>query len=49
MDIEQVIRDMNSIIGVDADQVGVEGRMMELRLTVSRSRSLAVLIARPHP
>ena len=31
MDFQEPIRDVNSIIGVDADQVGVEGRMMELR------------------
>jgi len=31
MDFEEPVRDVNSIIGVDADQVGVEGRMMELR------------------
>jgi hypothetical protein len=31
MDFEQPIGDVNSVIGVDADQVGVEGRMMDLR------------------
>jgi hypothetical protein len=31
MDFEQPIRDVNSEIGVDVDQVGVEGRVMELR------------------
>jgi hypothetical protein len=31
MDFKQPIRDVNSVIGVDADQVGIEGRMMELR------------------
>jgi|SRR6516164_1301327 hypothetical protein len=30
MQIEQPIRDLNSVIGVDADQVGVESRVMEL-------------------
>jgi hypothetical protein len=31
MNFEQPIGDVNSVIRVDADQVGVEGRMMELR------------------
>jgi hypothetical protein len=30
MNFEQPIRDMNSVIGVDSDQVS-EGRVMELR------------------
>jgi hypothetical protein len=29
MDFEQTIGDMNLVIGVDADQVGVEGGMMD--------------------
>ena len=32
MDFEQTIGDMNLVIGVDADQVGVEGGMMDLAL-----------------
>jgi hypothetical protein len=31
VDFEQPIGDVNSIIGVDPDQVSVEGRVMELR------------------
>ena len=31
MDFKQPIGDMDAEIGVDADQVGVEGRMVELR------------------
>ena len=31
MDFEQPIGDVDSVIGVDADQVAIEGRMMELR------------------
>jgi len=31
MNFEQPIRDVNSVIGVDADQVGVEGGMVDLR------------------
>ena len=31
MDFEQPIGDVNSVIGVDADQVGVEGRVVDLR------------------
>ncbi|HZC82104.1 MAG TPA: hypothetical protein VE222_10425 [Nitrospiraceae bacterium] len=31
MDFELPIRDVDSEIGVDPDQVGVEGRMMDLR------------------
>jgi hypothetical protein len=31
MDFEQPIGKVDSVIGVDADQVGIEGRMMELR------------------
>ena len=31
MDFEQPVGDVNSVIGVDADQVGVEGRMVDLR------------------
>jgi hypothetical protein len=30
MDFEQPIGDVNSVIGVDADQVSIERRMMEL-------------------
>jgi hypothetical protein len=30
MDFEQPIRDVNSVIKVDADQVGVEGGMMDI-------------------
>jgi hypothetical protein len=30
VDIEQPIRDVNSVIRVDADQVSIKGRMMEL-------------------
>ena len=30
MDFEQPVRDMDAEIGVDPDQVGVEGRMMDL-------------------
>ena len=31
MDFEQPVRDVNSVIRVDADQVGLKGRMMDLR------------------
>jgi hypothetical protein len=31
MDFKQPVRDMDSEIGVDPDQMGVEGRMMDLR------------------
>jgi len=31
VDFEQPVRDVNSEVGVDADQVGVEGRVMEFR------------------
>jgi hypothetical protein len=31
VDFEQPIRDVDAVIGVDPDQVGVEGRMMDLR------------------
>ena len=31
VDFEEPVGDANSVIGVDADQVSVEGRMMELR------------------
>ena len=31
VDFEQPIGDVNSVIGVDADQMGVEGRVMEFR------------------
>jgi hypothetical protein len=31
MNFEQRVRDVNSEIGVDPDQVGIEGGMMELR------------------
>ena len=31
MDFEQPIGDVNSVIGVDTDQVGIEGRVMQLR------------------
>jgi hypothetical protein len=31
MDLEQAIRDVNSVIGVDADQIRIEGRMVDLR------------------
>ena len=32
MDFEQPVGDVNSVIGVDPDQMGIEGRMMDLRL-----------------
>ena len=31
MDFEQPIGDVNLVIGVDPDQMGVKGRMMDLR------------------
>jgi len=31
MDFEQPVGDMDAEIRVDSDQVGIEGRMMELR------------------
>jgi hypothetical protein len=31
MDFEEPVRDVNSVIGVDPDQLSIEGRMMELR------------------
>ena len=31
MDFQQPIRDVNSVIGIDTDQMGVEGGVMELR------------------
>jgi len=31
MNFEQPIGDVNSVIGVDADQMGIEGCVMELR------------------
>jgi hypothetical protein len=31
VDFEQPVRDVNSVIGVDTDQVGIEGRVMQLR------------------
>ena len=31
VDFEQPIGDVNSVIGVDADQMGIEGRVMEDR------------------
>jgi hypothetical protein len=31
LDFEQPIADVNSVIGFDADQVGIEGHVMELR------------------
>ena len=31
MDFEQPVRDVNSVIRVDADKVGVEGGMVDLR------------------
>ena len=31
MDFEQPIGDVNSVIGVDADQVGIEGSMVDFR------------------
>jgi hypothetical protein len=31
VDFEQPVGDVNLVIGIDADQMGVEGRVMELR------------------
>jgi hypothetical protein len=31
MDFEQAVRDVDTEIGVDPDQLGVKGRMVELR------------------
>jgi quercetin dioxygenase-like cupin family protein len=31
VDFEQPIRDVNSVVGIDADQVGIKGGLMELR------------------
>jgi len=31
VDFEQAVRDMDAEIGVDADQVSIEGRVMDLR------------------
>jgi hypothetical protein len=31
VDLEQPVRGVNSVIGIDTDQVGVESRVMQLR------------------
>jgi hypothetical protein len=31
MDFEQPVRDVDAEIGVDPDQIGIEGRMMDFR------------------
>jgi len=49
MDFEQPVRNMDAEIGVDADQVDIEGSMVDLWSAASHSRRSAALIARPHP
>ena len=49
MDFEQPFGDVNSIIGVNADQMGVEGRVMELRQRQTvRDDRLPQLLMRIH-
>ena len=49
VDFEQPVRDMDAEIGIDADQVGVEGRVMELRQRQAiRDHWLPKLLVRVH-
>ena len=49
MDFEQPVRDVDAVIGVDADQVGIEGRMMDLRQRQAiRDDRLPKLLVRIH-
>jgi hypothetical protein len=49
MDFGQPVGDMNSVIGVDADQVGIEGRMVDLgQRQPIRDNRLAKLLVRVH-
>jgi hypothetical protein len=49
VNFEQPVGDMNSVIGVDTDQMGIEGRVMQLcqRQTIRHDR-LPELLVRIH-
>ena len=49
MDSEQPIRDMDSVIGVDPDQMNIEGRMVDLgQRQAVRDDRLPKLLVRIH-